>query len=137
MQLFFDSWRGIRSQLRQLQVNPDKTVFVRIPTQRAFGLRDKWDKLNDNDVRVLLAITSKLGGEKAFAVVTREEIAWRATGAKDEKQWEHFGRPPLLSEDQITRSIHKVAEQWELVSRVRARKGRLNYFSHKLTPKEL
>ncbi len=47
-------------------VNPDKTVLVRIPRRRAFVLRGEWDVLNENDVWVLLAITSKIGKKVRF-----------------------------------------------------------------------
>jgi len=108
-------------------VNPDKTVLVRIPRRRAFVLRGEWDVLNENDVWVLLAITSKIG-RSDYAVTTRKEIAFRATGAKDEKQWRDFGRTPLLSEHQIAYSVHKLAERMGLVSRVLGRKVNIELF---------
>src|SRR5947208_748180 len=61
-----ECWRGVRKRLGETGVNPDKgTVPIRIPVHRAFSLRDgrimeEWDALNGNDVRVLLAITSRI-----------------------------------------------------------------------------
>lgn len=130
-------WRMVRKRLTALGVDADnRTVQVRIPMKRAYGLLGEWEELNNNDVRVLLAITSKIGNQE-LVVMTRREIAFRAAGAKDEKQWRAFGSPRLLSETQIARSINKLAERMGLISRVLGRKGTLNFFSHTLTFDEL